>query len=537
MIQKVLAYFKQAPLRSLFYVFWTLATGLTALIFSVMGKSDAAVVALVFGGGVMVAFACRPSSDLYRITVGNTGWRGLVCAALVLVVTVFACVRPMSEFDLWNGENPGHRNQYEKMAEAILDGKLYLEYGGEEELAALQNPYDPKQRDEAGVWYQWDHAFYEGHYYMYFGVVPVLTTFVPYLAITGESLTTYRATAWFTALIAAGLFALFYLLARRFFPRLPLCVYLTLSVAFSLMSVWFACAEPALYCTAITSAVAMMVWSIFFFVAAVYIAKRENIAILLAGIGALFGALAFGCRPTVALANVVVIPLLIVFLRGRKFSLKLLGKLCLAALPYVVVAAGLMWYNYVRFDDPFEFGQAYQLTVADQTGYGFTVSWEEILRLYNETVHNFFGYWNIGTEFPFVSHCGALMNFPILFLIGVAIYPATRKSLKHHHLYGLTAVLALSVVLITLFQIMWTPYLLERYRMDIYFLLGILCFLAVGVWCGSEETPERRGRRSLVLMVLGAVTMVCAVLLCVREIGYYYPDFVAQMKESIPFLK
>ncbi|MBR3537441.1 MAG: hypothetical protein IKN79_00015, partial [Eubacterium sp.] len=42
-------------------------------------------------------------------------------------------------------------------------------------------------------------------------------------------------------------------------------------------------------------------------------------------------------------------------------------RLLLAASPYIVTAAALMTYNYVRFENPFEFGQTYQLTVVDQT--------------------------------------------------------------------------------------------------------------------------------------------------------------------------
>ena len=36
------------------------------------------------------------------------------CAALfAAVLTILACILPMGELPLWNGEEPGHRNQYE----------------------------------------------------------------------------------------------------------------------------------------------------------------------------------------------------------------------------------------------------------------------------------------------------------------------------------------------------------------------------------------------------------------------------------------
>ena len=155
------------------------------------------------------------------------------------------------------------------------------------------------------------------------------------------------------------------------------------------MSIWYAMAEPALYCTAITAAVALEIWSIFFYIKAVYWEKNENKQILFAAIGALLGALVFGCRPPVALANIVVIPLLFVFLKEHPFSKKLAGKLALAATPYLLVAMGLMTYNYVRFDNPFEFGQAYQLTVTDQSNYSLAINGSQLLRMVNETINHF----------------------------------------------------------------------------------------------------------------------------------------------------
>lgn len=63
------------------------------------------------------------------------------------------------------------------------------------------------------------------------------------------------------------------------------------------------------------------------------------------------------------------IPLLIFYLR-RCESIKDFGKTFLAfCVPFAVVAALLMLYNYARFENPLEFGQSYQLTIVDQHAY------------------------------------------------------------------------------------------------------------------------------------------------------------------------
>lgn len=443
---------------------------------------------------------------------------------LVALLTVAVCILPMDALPIWNGEVPGHRNQYELMAEAILDGRIEFAYGDEDTLLQLQNPYDPNEREETGVYYHWDHAYYDGHYYMYFGIVPVFLVFLPYRILTGTALTTYHATQIFVAVSVAGIFVLFSMLKKRFFQKLPYGVYLALSAAFSVMSVWYATAEPALYCTAITAAMALEIWSLYFFFRAVWVEERENRQIWLAGIGAALGALTFGCRPPIALANILVLPMLAVFLRQRKVTAKLLGKLILAAMPYVVVAAALMTYNYVRFDDPFEFGQAYQLTVADQSQYSITLDSAMLLRILKDTGRNFFEAGKYKSTFPYISPGSVFFNFPIL-LLGFGMFlPGVWKKLGQAKLRLTMIGLIVTVLVITAMDIMWTPYILERYRMDIYFLMGIWCFLAMGIWYQTLDRKHHRIIFSSVAVVLSVVTLLRAFLLCVYRVGVYYPD-------------
>ncbi len=477
---------------------------------------------LYMGAAVLLLFAFRPGSAVHRVTVRKMTPRMILCTLLAAAITSAVCILPMGALPIWNGEEPGHRNQYELMAEAILDGRLDFEYGDEESLEGLENPYSPAERREARVYFHWDHAYYRGHYYMYFGIVPVFLVFIPFRLLTGHSLTTYHATQIFTFFIIIGIFALFWMLARLFLRELSFSVYIALSAAFSVMSVWYATAEPALYCTAISSAVALEVWSLYFYIRAVWRERRENRQILLAGIGALLGALAFGCRPTVALTNILVLPMLAVFLKKRRITWKLLGKLVLAALPYVLVGAALMCYNYVRFDNPFEFGQIYQLTVADQSGYRFSLDLQTVLRVLRGTAGNFFARMKLSPSFPYLTAGGVFANYPILLLSLGIFLPSAMRRARRRKLLPLMGWTVITVLVISAFQVIWTPYLLERYHMDIYFLMGILCFIAVGLWHGALQG---RGRKWLcsAAVTLSAVTVVTSFLLYVSAIGFYYP--------------
>src|SRR5699024_12371736 len=183
-----------------------------------------------------------------------------------------------------------------------------------EKQSNMKNLYETHERIVNKLVNRWDHEYYDVHYYMYFGVVPVFLIFLPYRIITGMPLTTYHATQVFVAVFIIGIFVLFRLLAKLFFKNLSFWVYLALSVSFSVMSVWYSTVEPALYCTAITCAMVLEIWSLYFYIRAVWAETRENRQIAYAFIGAFLGALAFGCRPPIALANILFLPMLIFFL-------------------------------------------------------------------------------------------------------------------------------------------------------------------------------------------------------------------------------
>src|ERR1700735_5550768 len=57
---------------------------------------------------------------------------------------------------------------YDAQAEGFRRGHLYLPEVPSAALQALPNPYDPAKMQ---VW-RWDHVYYRGHFYVYWGLVP-----------------------------------------------------------------------------------------------------------------------------------------------------------------------------------------------------------------------------------------------------------------------------------------------------------------------------------------------------------------------------
>ncbi len=479
----------------------------------------------IFGGGI----GC-----FHLRTMESFGRKEKIIASAVALGVILLCVLPMGLSPIWNGEIPDHRNQYEEMAEALLDGRLYLDHEVDPRLLAMENPYDTQMRRELEVEAEWDHAFYNGKYYMYFGVVPVVLLFLPYRALTGTALVTYHATQVFTAGFIAGFFALLYVVAKRFFHRMTLGMYLSLAAAFSVMSVWYASACPALYCTAITSALCMMVWSLYFYMKAVWHTEGENRQLRTAALGALFGALAFGCRPPVALANLLVIPILWDFLRQRQWRCKLTGKLALAAAPYVIVAALLMAYNAARFDNPFEFGQTYQMTITDQQNIGMLNDAAALIKRMIIELGNMFlfpKFWK--TSFPYVRHAGILIIFPILLGIFGVIRPGVRRRLTQKGLASLSAFVVLTVAVICVMDVFWSPVITERYKMDILFLMGLLCFLVIGAGQELWQAPGQALRCSRCVSYLALMTVFTCFLLFLVPHDQNAAEEVAQLLPGV----
>ena len=437
---------------------------------------------------------------------------GLVFMAFV----IFVCLLPMDLSPVYNGQQQNQRQQYEKQAEAFAEGHLYLDLEVDDKLLAMDNPYDRWARDDAGAQFEYDTAFYNGHYYMYFGVTPVILVYLPYLLITGHSLVGYHGTQIIVTFLIIGIFLLFKKLSQLFFPDIKWGSYLIMCTAVSAMSVWYAVAAPSLYTVPNVMGICMELYSFYFYLKAVYDDSTDNRSIVMAVLGALFGALAFGCRPTIAFGNLLAIPLVVQYFRRRGLKLKLLIKLLWVAVPYVVIGGLLMLYNYLRFDNPFEFGQSYQLTTEDQSQYMSMASRFDL----KEEIHGVVHYLVISSRDINLLELGAFVSFPILLIIIYALINRhTRGQLKKDHMMGVVAVLIIIPIIIAAMDTLWSPYFWPRYRMDVYWILGILAYIAVG-YCYRAYGDSRA--LSIVIALLCDISIAMSFLMCLYPFDHNF---------------
>ena len=107
----------------------------------------------------------------------------------------------------------------------------------------MKNPYDFGARQELaakkGLNCRWDNAFYKGKYYVYFGVVPVVTVLLPYYLIIGSHLPIYILVYIITVITVIGILLLLKEITERYFKNIPFLLFLLLFIfcSFSLLSV------------------------------------------------------------------------------------------------------------------------------------------------------------------------------------------------------------------------------------------------------------------------------------------------------------
>jgi len=240
---------------------------------------------------------------------------------------------------------------YSLLAVSLLHGKTNLPVQPSRELLALNDPYDPQANYLHGLP---DASLYKGRYYLYFGVVPAVTLFVPYRLVTGRDLSSRVAVPVFCVVGYLSSCALFFLIASQNRWSLPLWLQCAVVVSLGSMSlVGLLLRDPVFYEVAIAGGYFFVITGFLALVRAILVGRACRKWLVLSGV--LLG-LAVGCRPHLLLICVVVLGFLVV--RERRNPSAVLAM----AMGMVICGMALGWYNYVRFDNPLEFGRTYQLT-------------------------------------------------------------------------------------------------------------------------------------------------------------------------------
>lgn len=349
---------------------------------------------------ILIVFAIlialwNPWSKLWKIKLNTSSisqrfylfasWMPFIIIALATIIWNLRNATPM-HFD-----SPGNYaydfDQYAHTADALAKGQVHLNLPVPHELTTLPNPYDPMARNNllnhSVPHMYWDYAYYKGHWYSYFGVLPAVLLFLPYRLITsiwipgGAMLPTTVATFVFLiAFLIAGSLLVIRIIENTVKNASLGTVSISLALFFisaNTVYLWF---RTSFYSVPMAASLFFTSLGLWFYLGAFGNSKTNSFRNIASG--SFFIALNLGCRPTFVIAVLFAIPVLYPILKKsfndfskdwKKAEYWRIPLLYATAwiLPAVITAIPFGMYNLLRFGSPLNFGNEYQITITDMT--------------------------------------------------------------------------------------------------------------------------------------------------------------------------
>lgn len=243
-------------------------------------------------------------------------------------------------------------------AEALANKQIKLLEEPTEELKNMENPYDHVKRSVDGVGYLYDVAYYDGAYYNYFGIAPIITLVLPFRLLTGKYLHTFIFNFVFIFGIAISLYSLYKKLINKYINKISLCNFYLGYYAIFIGANILTLLRGAKYDIVVTSGIMFLLIAMDLAISIYDNPKWEYLKLSLLGLST---GLIVLSKPNL----IVYYPIILLLVLDSMKNLKLKDKMAdgiFIAIPLGILAIFQMILNYVRFDSILEFGAKYQLT-------------------------------------------------------------------------------------------------------------------------------------------------------------------------------
>lgn len=461
-------------------------------------------------------------------------WIGSASVAVLLAVGTLVLTLPWlyMRTSVWQADF-----EYQSVARSLLAGHSWIDYPVADTLRDLSNPYNSDIRAQAvsGDSYLFDYAFYNGKYYSYFGVLPAVIFFLPYLVLTGNDLAPWKAMLLIVFILAILCVRVVYLLFKKWGARAPLPVQAILAVAFSCV------VQPALYLSYMSTTYSVPIGlGLILALSAICLwlkssmvpstKRRQRLMYCVAG--GLLSGLIVGCRPQIC-AVVIILPLCIIaseyWSNGINIVTKykdFFGTSILSALAAVVTASPFLFWNAIRFGSPFDFGATYQLTMVDMNQQKADIS-----KIPYAIAEGILSPVSVLDRFPYLSaisgenrsaggyqgffYCepvfGSLLFwFPVALILTLFMFSTIRKSISWPAKINVVGCLLMSLVPLTV-DVMMASYTM-RYLCDSGYLFGLSAVIFIAVLFSTWDKIETN-RKALYIfsMVTGLLTLILAI--------------------------
>lgn len=410
--------------------------------------------------------------------------------------------------------------------EALVNGQIALLEEPSEELKNMENPYDHIKRDNEGVPYLYDVAYYNGQYYNYFGIAPILTSILPFRLITGMYTHTYIFNMIYILIAVFALYFLYKKLVNKYIEKISLCNFYLGFYAILFGSNLFTLLRGAKYDIVVSSGIAFILISLNLALSIYSNSKFKILKLILLGITT---GLIVLSKPNLIVYYIIIAFCLLMSMKELSIKEKIKDAIFIC-IPLGILAIFQMILNYIRFDNILEFGATYQLT-------GLNMNVTMIMtfgKIYAGIVEYLFRTITINPlVFPFVfvntntaltaineicyeNKLIGLISIPImwgLLLKGNVVKKADNKELKFFIRIALITVI-LAIIITTCFG-----GICEVYSIDFKLMLAIVSVLILLKWLENNSEKEDINRVFLILCVATIVIMVPLGL--TTELGFF----------------
>lgn len=434
---------------------------------------------------LIIIIFIRPNSELYKYKVNFNNKKQIAIIIITIILESFCFYYLLTSNKVDLSQYSNHK-QYHQLTEALAKGKTSLNIEPSKEIKTMKNPYDYSDRNklfkETGAAFEWDRAYYKGKYYVYFGIVPVLVSYLPVYLITNILLPNSIVIYIVSLLMILGLFLLEKEFVKRYFKNVSFLLFLLIYVwSINCTGLVGILCYPTLYNVPITFALMFTYFGLYFWISSIRDANISKTKIFL---GSLCMALVAGCRPQLLVGSFLAFPIFWnkIFKERKLFSKKSIVETLLAIFPFIIVAIFLMYYNKVRFGSIFDFGANYNITGNDMTRRGFKI--DRIgLGIFSYLLQPV----NIKATFPFLTRTifttnymgttisepmfgGLLVANPVL-LFGI-ISPRLKKIIKNKKLFKINIFCLIAGLLLVILDTQMAG-ILQRYMSDFCWLFSI----------------------------------------------------------------
>ena len=403
-------------------------------------------IGLLLGAVILVAnfkklFISREineEQDFYKRLEKTILWGGLIVFALFVIHALILNSAYFVKYDeLYLGGTSSNNIYYQQFA-AYLKGQLHLDVPVSDALKNLTNPYDPAQR--SGIEYLWDHAFYNGKYYCYYGHAPIYLVMLPIYAISRyvpSNLFVLQLGVLFSVfaflLAALQIFKLFIKKTNHIFVVLVL-----ISITFGSLLLTNNTYEYGgmVYRIPYAYANGFLFLTIYLFIKGFNADKKRFLYFAFTGLSLVFIVLS---RPLEVIYLLLFVPVIIRMIRSKERTIKQKLIDYIPAISIVFIGAIIVCVmNQVRFGSILEFGEHYQLTVTDCTKN--TLSIDGILpTIYHYFVippainsnSHMFSYQGGRAQFdihPYVTSSVGLLFIPVFLFVFLIPYIMNKKD-------------------------------------------------------------------------------------------------------------